>query len=84
MAGAVRGPFAAFASAFLILVALGLLMVRPVRMGRVLAVVASITASAIVIDTVRTGETLRLVGTASCVALAWWFAGLTRRVGMNG
>lgn len=79
MAGAVHGPVAALASMFLMFAALGLLLVRPVRMGHFLAVGAWVTAGAFVIDAARTGDYLRLVGAATSIALARWFESLAHR-----
>ena len=77
MAGAVDGPFAAVAATTLIIVAVGLVTLRPPWLGRVLAVGLWITAASFVIDTMMTGQPARLVGTVCCVALARWLSAPT-------
>lgn len=82
MAGAVDGPFAALGSMFLFFAGLGLLMVRPVSMGRVLALGAWAVAAAFGVDTLLTGQYLRLVGVAVCIALATWMRSSPRRTSL--
>jgi len=77
MAGARKGPFADVAALCLIFLALGLQLVRPVSMPRLLAGGAWLAAAAFGLDTLRTGETPRLLGVACCIALAMWMG--TRR-----
>jgi hypothetical protein len=72
MAGAVDGTFADIGSVGLIFAALGLMFLRPVRMARYLAVGAWATAAAFGLDAIVTGQMLRVVGVACCIALAVW------------
>lgn len=72
MAGAVDGTFADIGSVGLLFVALGLMVVRPVKMARYLAFGAWITAAAFGMDAIVTGQLLRVVGVACCIALAVW------------
>jgi hypothetical protein len=76
MMGSVDGPFAAVASTLLFLAGLGLMLGRPVWMGRILARGAWATAGAFAIDTISTGQILRVAGVVCCVALAIWMGSL--------
>jgi hypothetical protein len=76
MAGAPDGPFADIATLGAFFVALGLQMKRPVSMPRIVARAHGIAALAFVLDAVRTGQPLRFVGTAVCIALVAWMTGL--------
>jgi hypothetical protein len=75
MVGAEQGPFAALVATAVMVIATVLSLLRPPGMGRVLGAGMWVTAAAFAVDTVATGQPLRLGGTACAVALARWMAG---------
>jgi hypothetical protein len=81
MAGARNGPFAAVALTGGLFVALGLMMVRPKSMPVILAWIMGIAGGAFVLDAVRVGQPVRLVGAASCALIVASMVKYARRRG---